>query len=157
MAVAINISKSKNTRDYTKRTVRPTPGTARRAFGAWMLSENWESVEKRTNPTEKVQELRRILNKQVEKHFPVKKYKDCSQDLPYKTDELKKLDRHKRNEHKKNGTSETFKEIKLKFDRKLKAEATRYIKKNVTEAKSTNPAKAHMTLKRLAEAPGDKN
>ena len=45
----------------------------------------------------------------------------------------------------------------MKFDSKLKAEATRYIKKNVTEAKSTNPAKAHMILKRLAEAPGDKN
>ena len=45
----------------------------------------------------------------------------------------------------------------MKFDSKLKAEATRYIKKNVTEAKSTNPAKAQMILKRLAEAPGDKN
>ena len=45
----------------------------------------------------------------------------------------------------------------MKFDSKLKTEATRYIKKNVTEAKSTNPAKANMILKRLAEAPGDKN
>ena len=55
MAVPINISKSRNTRDYTTRTVRPTPETAKRAYGAWMLSENWESVEKGTNPTEKVQ------------------------------------------------------------------------------------------------------
>ena len=43
-----------------------------------------------------------------------------------------------------------------KFDTKLKAEATRYIQKNVTEAKLTNPVKANMILKRLAEAPGDK-
>lgn len=157
LAVPLNISTNKNTREYTMKTVRSTSESARQTFGAWMLSENWKLVEDATNPTDKVNELRRILNEKVDEHFPVKMYKISSQDLPYITNEIKKLDRHKRKERKKNGKSEKFKELKSKFDVILKIEATRYIKKNVTEAKSTNPAKVNIILKRLAEAPGDKS
>ena len=45
------------------------------------------------------------------------------------TDELKKLDRHKRRENKRHGKSDKFKEMKSKFDSKLKAEAERYLHK----------------------------
>ena len=95
MAVPLNIAASKNTREYNTRTVRPTPETGRKAFGAWMLSEKWESVDKATNPTDMVKELRNVINQKVDKYFPVKIYKVSSQDLPYITDELKKLDRHR--------------------------------------------------------------
>ena len=85
------------------------------------------------------------------------KSKVSSQDLPYMTDELKKLNRHKQREHKKNGKSDKFKAMKANFDSKLKAESARYINKNLTEAKVTNLDKANKILKRLAEAPGHKN
>ena len=127
MAVPIDTATCKNTREYTTRKVRPTPETARRAFGEWLLSETWLVVAYATNPTEKVAEMRNILNQRVDKYFAVQEYKVSSQDLPYMPDELKKLDRHKRWEHKKNGRSDKFREMKAKFDSKLKAEAARYI------------------------------
>ena len=91
LAVPLNISTNKNTREYTMKTVRSTSESARQTFGAWMLSENWKLVEDATNPTDKVNELRRILNEKVDEHFPVKMYKISSQDFPYITNEIKKL------------------------------------------------------------------
>ena len=157
LAIPLNKSISKNTREYNMRTVRPTPDTARRHFGAWMLSEKWDTVFKATNPTEKVSEMRILINEKVNEYFRVKVYKISNQDLPYITQELKKLDRHKRREHKRHGKTAKFKVLKEDFERKLKIEATRYIHKNVSEAKITNPSRANKILKRLAEAPGDKN
>ena len=155
VATPLAVSTSKVTREYTIRTVRPTPETARRGFGLWLLSESWESVYAATTPTLKVHQMRVILNEKVNQYFPVKTFKTSSQDLPYITAELKKLDRHKRREYAKHGASNKFKNMKVVFDEKLKAEARRYIVKNVTEAKTTNPAKANMILKKLATAPGD--
>ena len=157
VAVPLDKSISKCTREYTIRSVRPTPDTARKQFGAWLLSEEWELVFKATNPTDKVTEMRTLFIKQVNKYFPIKIYKISNQDLPYITKELKKLDRHKKREHKRHGKSEKFKSMKAEFERKLKIEATRYINKNVSEAKITNPARANKILKQLAEAPGDRS
>ena len=62
MAVPIYTATCKNTREYTTRKVRPTPETARREFGEWLLSETWSIVAHATNPTAKVAEMRYILN-----------------------------------------------------------------------------------------------
>ena len=64
-------------------------------FYAWMQSEKWETVFKATNTTEKVSKMRYLINEKVNLYFPVKVYKISNQDLPYITQELKKLDGHK--------------------------------------------------------------
>ena len=79
--------------------------------------------------------MRIPINEKVNEYFPVKIYKISNQDLPYITQELKKLERHKRREHKRHGKTAKFNILKEEFERKLKIEATRYIHKTFQRQK----------------------
>ena len=53
------------------------------------------------------------------------------------------------------GKSEKYYKLKLSFDEKFKKAMTDYMKKNISDIKSSNPSKAYAVLKRLGARPGD--
>ena len=106
------------------------------------------------SPTEKVERLNKMIEEMVEISFPIVKVKLSNQDLPYITSELKTMARAKKKEYKKNGRSMKYKKLVAVYKKKLKEEAGRYLEKNVSLIKNSNPGRAAKVLRTLGQAPG---
>ena len=78
-----------------------------------------------------------------------------SQDKPFITAELKRLDRQKRREYQKRGKTLKYKSIKRKFDIKYREEAEKYLNRNLENIKQSKPGQIFSVLKRLGAQPGE--
>ena len=124
-------------------------------FGRCLENENWTFLDEKSSPSVQVKNMESKLMNYLESCLPQKKVKLSSYEKPWISYELKYLDRRKKREYSKNGRSEKFLKLKAKFDQKYKEAAGRYINKNVSELKITNPGKAFKILKRMGAPPGE--
>ena len=155
LAIPLCGDKGGKSREYTVSSVRPTPDSDRRLFGQLLLSVSWGYVEEANNSLEKVERLDEMVSEMVDIVFPMITVRKSSQDLPYVTAEIKLLDRRKKQEYRRHGRSDKFREMNSVFQRKLKEEAARYIDKHVSQVKNSHPGKAAKVLRNLGAAPGD--
>ena len=72
------------------------------------------------SPNEQVENFQAKVVTKLETIFPTKKIRISSSDKPYITSELKKIDRRKKKEYRKNGKSVKYIKLKNEFDFKLK-------------------------------------
>ena len=108
---------------------------------------------KKNDPSDQVRNMESKLMEYLESCLPQKKLKLSSFEKPWISYELKYLDRRKKREYSKNGRSEKFLFLKAKFDKKYKEAARRYINKNVSELKITNPSKAFKIFEKNESPP----
>ena len=78
-----------------------------------------------------------------------------SQDKPFITAELKKLDRQKSSVYTKRGKTDKYKQLERQFKEKYKSAAKKYLNKNMDSLKNTNPGQAFSNLKKMGAEPGD--
>jgi hypothetical protein len=81
--------------------------------------------------------------------------KISSEDLPFIDWKLKKLKRQLMRIYQKEGKSDTYETLLTNYERQFLKASKEYIRKNVSDLKSVNPARAASILKRLGGAPGD--
>ena len=126
-------------------------------FGAWLELENWSNLQCDTSltPDNQVGKVQDLLNENLNQYLPLKTGRFTSNDKPYITCELKKLDRKKKKEYTKHGCSEKFKTLREEFDNKLVKAAQSHLQKNVTMLMEAEPGKAYSTLKKMGARPGD--
>ena len=96
-----------------------------------------------------------LLHEKLDFFCPVKEVKLSSQDKDFITAELKTIHRQKSREYTKRGKTEKYKELEKRFHTKYKLEAQKYLEKNVSELKESNPGKAYSVLKKMGAQPGD--
>ena len=158
MAVAVPLAGAGEgavTRAYTTKTSRPFQESRLRNFGLWIAQEEWQQLKSNNSSTQQEQILKNILQNKVNEYFPEKQVRISNTDKPWVTNEIKKLDRWKKNEYKKHGKTKKYTELKGVFEeKKLKAEKL-YLNKNVTELMEAAPGRAWATLKRMGAQPGD--
>ena len=106
-------------------------------------------------PTEQVNAMESRFIENLDKYLPQKKLKISSHEKPWINFELKYLDRRKKREYAKHGRSEKFLTLKKKYNKKFEEAAKRYMTKNVSELKISNPGKAYQILKRMGAPPGE--
>jgi hypothetical protein len=94
-----------------------------------------------------------LVGKQLNQFCPEKEMKLSSQDKPFITGELKRIDRLKNREYSLRGKSEKYKN----HENKYKREAGKYLNKNLDELKSTKHGQAYSILHRIGAQPGDCN
>ena len=87
----------------------------------------------------------------VEKVVKIRQGKDKE----FITAELKKLDRKKKKEWRKNGKTQKYSRLKTEFDAKYKKAAAEFLKKCVSDMKTENPGKAATTMRKMGKMPGD--
>ena len=98
-----------------------------------------------------------MVCQQLNQFCPEKEMKLSSQDKPFITGELKRIDRLKNREYSKKGKSEKYKSLQKKFQLLYKSEAEKYLNKNLDALKSTKPGQAYSILKKMGAQPGDCN
>ena len=144
-------------RSYKTITFRPLPETKIRAFGEWIVKEDWNSMNMNhpQSVTQSAQDLEKYLLDQLNLHCPQKTLKLSNRDKSFITIELKQLDRKRNREYIKRGKSMKYYELKKKFETLYKSEASKYLHKNVETLIQSKPGQAYKILKRLGAQPGD--
>ena len=102
-------------------------------------------------PTEQAAAFEKLVNDKLNICCPEKVMKLSSQDKPFMNAELKTIHRRRNREYIKRGKSRKYEELAKQFEVKYKAEASKYLKKNVDALGDANQAKLTM----LGAQPGD--
>ena len=122
-------------------------------FEEWLNGTNWDNLNGQISPSEQVEILQTTLTSKMNEVFPEKKVKLSSNDKPYMTAELKQIDRLKQREYWRIGKSVRYNSLKKMFSEKSKVAGAKYVSKNISDIKSSNPSRA--SLKNLAAHPGE--
>ena len=140
---------------YQVRVFRPLPDSKIDIFEKWLENETWDVVNPDSDPSSQVENLQNLLCSKLDEIFPQKNLKLSSNDDPWITTELKDIARLKKREWWNFGKTKRYDSLKKKFKHKNKEAACKYITKNISEIKSTNPARAYRLLKKIGAHPGD--
>ena len=142
-------------RNYRTVTYRPLPESSLRKFGEWIVTEGWEGVEGDLPPSQQTEIFESIIQEKLNQFCPEKTVRISSQDKPWITSELKKIDRLKNREYTKKGKTLKYKELAKKFKNKYNIEASKYLRKNMDELMESRPGQAYSILKKMGSQPGD--
>ena len=143
-------------RTYTTKLRRPLPDSAIRHFGQWLVTEQWLILaEEDESPDAKLCKFNSLIQNKIEEHFPQKEVKISNEDLPFIDWKLKKMKRKLMRIYCQEGKSSTYVTMLNSYDQQFEKASKEYIRKNVSDLKSVNPARAASILKRLGGAPGD--
>ena len=142
-------------RNYRTIKYRPLPESSVRQFGEWIVMEDWDNIKDNMSSTQMSVVFEQLLGNKLNQFCPEKEVKLSSQDKPFITSELKKIDRLKNREYTKRGKTQKYKDLEKKFQLKYKMEAEKYLSKNLGALKSTKPGQAYSILKRMGAQPGD--
>ena len=91
--IPINIINNKSSRSVRKVTFRPLPKYGLQKFESWIKNENWSEVMNAKSPDEKAEILQNIVKSKLDETCPEKTTKVASDDQPWYTEQLKRLDR----------------------------------------------------------------
>ena len=127
-------------REYMVRTSRPLPESGINEFGSWLQGVQWqEHLTPDLTPTQQAETMERILNQQVAITLPTKSVRVSSQDLPYITGDIKKLDRYIKKEYKSKGKSDKYLKLKQLYNNQMKKAASDHLNKYVTDMMGEAP------------------
>ena len=157
IAIPLSDNQFCQTREYQTKTIRPLPDVNIEMFGTWIKNENWEPIKDDESPTSQVKAMENIFQNGLNSFFPEKQIKYSNHDLPFITSDLKYHDRRVKREYRKHGRSEKYLKLKLKYDKKFQKAVEKYMQKNVSELKASNPGKSYSILKRMGAPPGSCN
>ena len=92
----------------------------------------------------------------VDKSFPTKEIQVGPSDLPYFTEELRKLKRQRLRAYTLHGgKSVQYQQLKIQFDEQLKKEAIKYRQKIETEVKDGKRGSGYKNIRKLGNLPGE--
>jgi len=148
-------SYSRPERNYKIIEYRPLPAANVRNFGNWIVHEQWSNLKKCTSSSEQAKELDTLLLEKLDLYCPKKSMKLSNVDKLFITSDIKRLDRQRRREYLKRGKTLKYYDLKKQFNALYKAEAKKYLDKNLESLSSCNPGQAYKILKRLGSQPGD--
>ena len=116
----INTINNKPARTTREVKVRPLPKSGLVKFEAWIQEQDWRDVIKAESVDEKAEILHNMVLNKLNECCPEKNRKISSDDDPWYTEKLKKLQRKKARLFRKNRNSKQFKKIKDIYDNEVK-------------------------------------
>ena len=139
-----------------KITVRPFPESIRARFSLQLQNEDWASVQSDLSPTEMVDKFENTSKDLVDTFFPQKTVSVGPADLPYFTEELRKLKRTRLRAYDQHGRrSHQYIRAKELFDEKLQRESTKYREKIMLEVREGKRGSSYSAIRKLGNRPGE--
>ena len=137
-------------RSFHQIKVRPIHKSGMQLLRNWFESQSWTN----NFATESVDEKAELLLSQVlgavNKYLPEKVIKVASDDQPWFTQPLKKLDRRRRREYNKNRISEKYRRLSRLYQDKLSKAKKSYKRNMIDDIKSSKPGEWYSKLKRIS-------
>ena len=142
IAVSLNKSFTAVSRDYHNVTVRPLPDSKIKCFGDWLENKDWSWLDGIPDPSQQVEEWKKIVKHKLDEFCPIKVVKLSNRDKSFFTEDLKHELRQLCRIYRKHGRSTLFVEMKCKFNKNYKKAAAKYLEKNVEAVINDDPGKA---------------
>ena len=153
----IDVINNKSARSIRKVKVRPIPQSGVDAFREWLMDQNWNQISEAESAHTKAEIFQDILVKKVQEIFPEKIRNISSDDQPWITFKLKKLDRARKRIFHKERKSDRWKKLDKLFKTEAKNAKADFYKSKVEELKKKNPKQWYSCLKNITSFDQFKN
>ena len=150
VAKPITVIENKSARQGRVITFRPLTDGGYEKFRSWIAEENWSDVYTAETAHQKASKFQELLCSKVEQYFPEKTCKVNSDDQPWITFKLKKLDRKRKRVYRKERRSKRWKEIDSNFKEEVKIAKKNFYKNSIEDLKKKNPGQWYQCLKKLS-------
>ena len=137
--------------------VRPFPQSGMLKMKDWFIDQNWEEVYSAESAHEKASIFQKMLLAKLDEIFPVKNRKIQSDDQPWISQKLKKLDRRRKRLYRKERRSVNWKKLDKMFKNEVKCAKAAFYKQTVAELKLKKPGQWYQCLKKITSFDQQKN
>ena len=146
----INVINNKSAR-YTKIIkVRQITQSGIEKMRSWMMDETWDQVYSSESSHDKASVFQNMLLKKYDMFFPEKNRKINSDDAPWMTQKLKKMDRKRKRIYRKERRSEKWKMLDKNFKKEVKSSKEIFYKNMIADLRRKNPSQWYSSLKRIS-------
>ena len=152
LIVPINTINNKSIRNTREIRVRPFPQSGLLKFKDWIMNQSWDKVFSAESAHKKAEVFQDILINKLEEIFPEKTKKINSDDQPWMTLKLKKMDRKKKRIYRSERKSQKWKIMDKLFRTELKSAKANFYKQSVAELKQKKPGDWFRCLKKITSA-----
>ena len=139
IAKPINVINNKCGREYRRVRYRPFPESGIRKMKDWFIDQTWEKVYQAESAHDKAEIFQSMLINILDEIFPEKERKISSDDQPWITQKLKKMDRRRRRIFHKQRRSEKWKSLNKLFKEEVKSAKAQFYKKTIADLKMKSP------------------
>ena len=150
IARPINVIENKCTRQ--ERLIKSRPLTERgfKLFQQWLTDYDWQEVYSATTAHDKASNFQISLALKVDEFFPEKTLKLNSDDQPWISFKIKKMDRRRKRLYRKDRRSPEWKSADTEFKNEVKMAKKNFYKKNIADLKTKKPGQWFQCLKKIA-------
>ena len=146
----INIVENKCSRQTRVIKVRHFPNSGFLKFKDWLIDETWQPIYEETSAHEKARLFQTMLVGKIDEIFPEKSRKIQSDDQPWISQKLKKMDRRRKRIYRKERRSIKWKKFDKLFKKEVKSGKANFYKKSVEELKQKKPGQWYSFLKKIS-------
>ena len=127
---------------------RPMPDSAIQRFGHWISAYSWRPVLDLSCAQAKTTAFYDIIHEQVDKHFPTRRSKRCSNDKPWVTDKVRSLIRKRQDAYKK-GKEALWKTLRNSVNRAVIQAKQSFTGRRLPRANTINPRPWFSAIKQI--------
>ena len=120
--------------------IRPLHKSGMVKMKTWLMDQSWTEVYEAETAHKKASVFQNLLVDQFDRFFPEKQKKISSDDAPWMTTKLKKLDRKRKGVYHKQRKSEKWYQLDKDFKNAVKAEKKNFYKTMIADLKNKKPA-----------------
>ena len=129
--------------------MRPLTDSAKRAFGQWITSEDWNEIYTIEKAVDKATKLEQMLLDRYEMHFPEKTVKCRREDKPWITEKLKRMIKARDKAYNRSDNSERYNSLRNEIQREILNAKKIHYENNIDGLRNNNAGKWHRHIKNL--------
>jgi hypothetical protein len=133
VARAISTINNKSCRQTREIKVRPMPESGIEKMKAWFIDKTWEEIYNLESAHDKAELFQKTLLQKLDEIFPEKVRKINSDDQPWISHKLKKMDRQRKRIFNKERSSAKWKIMNKLFKKEMKSAKSQFYQKNIAE------------------------
>ena len=145
----VDVVNNKTSRTKRTITVRPMKESGIDKLSEWLNKTNWDFLAHIESAHEMADTFEQTLKNKIDELLPTKEVKVASDDKPWYTSKLDRLNRIKQREYNKNRKSAKWKLLKTNFDTEVKREKKNFYNKKVAGLKSAKSGQWYKELKKI--------
>ena len=146
----INTIENRSSRTYREITIRPVPRSGLDQLRSWVEVQDWSEILLEDSVDKKTELLIGQMRNALDQYLPEKVIRIASDDEPWFTDELKKLDRKKRREYSRNRKSAKYKRLCCIYQERVSKAKIKYKLNMIDDVKSAQSGEWFSKLKRIS-------
>ena len=145
----VNTINNKPGRTYREVKVRPLIKSGRAKFQNWIQDQDWREILEAECIDTKAEKLHNMVLNKLDEYCPEKNRKISSDDRPWFTEYLDRLERKKSREFHKNRNSDKYKNLKKLYDKKVIEAKRRFKTKSIDDVMTARDGQWYSMLKRI--------